>query len=89
MPVPRPGDELYDYEEVDYTELSAEEAVVTAAGLKWSEVDELSDEDQSNMAEVEAEMQEDWLLRQVAESEQIQDEGEAFFNSLDPKSWVE
>ena len=38
----RPGDELYDYEEVDYTELSAEEAVVTAAGLKWSEVDELS-----------------------------------------------
>ena len=85
----RPGDELYDYEEVDYTELSAEEAVVTAAGLKWSEVDELSDEDQRNMAEVEAEMQEDWLLRQVAESEQIQDEGEAFFNSLDPKSWVE
>jgi len=85
----RPGEEMYEYEEEEYTKLSAEEAVVIAAGLEWSEVDELSDEDQANMAEVEAAMQQDWLLQQCAESEQIQDEGEDFFNSLDPKSWVE
>ena len=87
----RPGDELYDYdyEVVDCTEPSAEEALVTAAGLEWSEMDELSEEDQDNMAEVEAAMREDWLSRQATESQQIQDEGEDFFNSLDPKSWVE
>jgi hypothetical protein len=87
----RPGDELYDYdyEVVDCTEPSAEEALVTAAGLEWSEVEELSEEDQDNMAEVEAAMREDWLSRQATESQQIQDEGEDFFNSLDPKSWVE
>jgi hypothetical protein len=86
----RPGDELYDYdyEVVDCTEPSAEEALVTAAGLEWSEMDELSEEDQDNMAEVEAAMREDWLSRQATESQQIQDEGEDFFNSLDPKSWV-
>jgi glutamyl-tRNA reductase len=44
-------------------------------------VDELSEEDQSNMAEVEAAMQEEW--------QHIQDEGEELFNSLDPKSWVD
>ena len=40
----RPGDELYDYdyEVVNCTEPSAEEALVTAAGLEWSEMDELS-----------------------------------------------
>ena len=86
----RPGDELYDYdyEVVDCTEPSAEEALVTAAGLEWSEMDELSEEDQDNMAEVEAAMREDWLSRQATESQQIQDEGEDFFHSLDPKSWV-
>ena len=87
----RPGDELYDYDYqvIDSTEPSAEEALVTAAGLEWSELDELSEEDQSDMAEVEAAMREDWLSRQATESQQIQDEGEEFFNSLDPRSWVE
>ena len=85
----RPGDELYDDVEVDYTDLSAEEALVTANGLEWSEVDDLSDEDQSNMDELEAAMREDWLSRQASESQQIQDEGEDFFNSLDPSTWVE
>jgi hypothetical protein len=47
---------------------------------------QLSEEDQDNMAEVEAAMREDWLSRQATESQQIQDEGEDFFNSLDPKS---
>ena len=74
---------------IDSTEPSAEEALVTAAGLEWSELDELSEEDQSDMAEVEAAMREDWLSRQATESQQIQDEGEEFFNSLDPRSWVE
>ena len=87
----RLGDELYDYDYqvIDSTEPSAEEALVTAAGLEWSELDELSEEDQSDMAEVEAAMREDWLSRQATESQQIQDEGEEFFNSLDPRSWVE
>ena len=58
----RPGDELYDYdyEVVNCTEPPKVEALVTAAGLEWSEVDELSEEDQDNMAEVEAAMREDW-----------------------------
>ena len=45
----RPGDELYDYdyEVVNCTEPSKVEALVTAAGLEWSEVDELSEEDVS------------------------------------------
>jgi hypothetical protein len=69
----RPGDELYDYdyEVVDCTEPSAEEALVTAAGLEWSEMDELSEEDQDNMAEVEAAMREDWLSRQATESQEV------------------
>ena len=86
----RPGDELYDYdyEVVNCTEPSKVEALVTAAGLEWSEVDELSEEDQDNMEEVEAGTREDWLSWQATESQQIQYEGEDFFNSLDPKSWV-
>jgi hypothetical protein len=51
-------------------------------------VDELSEEDQDNMEEVEAGTREDWLSWQATESQQIQYEGEDFFNSLDPKSWV-
>jgi len=45
----RPGDERYDYdyEVVNCTEPSKVEALVTAAGLEWSEVDELSEEDVS------------------------------------------
>ena len=52
-------------------------------------MDELSEEDQDNMEEVEAGTREDWLSWQATESQQIQDEGEDFFNSLDPTSWVE
>ena len=45
----RPGDELYDYdyEVVNCTEPSKVETLVTAAGLEWSDVDELSEEDVS------------------------------------------
>ena len=45
----RPGDERYDYdyEVVNCTEPSKVEALVTAAGLEWSDVDELSEEDVS------------------------------------------
>ena len=34
-------------------------------------------------------MSEHWLETQKDESQEIQDEGEDFFNSLDPKSWQE
>ena len=36
---------------------------------------------------VEHEICEDWVRMQELESREIQDEGEEFFNSLDPKSW--
>ena len=85
----RPGDELYDYDDYDYTDPSAGEALVTANGLEWIDVEELSDEDSSNMDALGEAMREDWLSRQAAESQVIQDEDEDFFNSLDPKSWVE
>ena len=86
----KPGDELFDYDDdIDYTLPSAEEALAAAAGLEWSEVVSLSDEDQDNMDALEEAMCEDWLRAQEEESRQIQDEGEDFFNSLDPRSWVE
>ena len=56
---------------------------------EWREVDDLSDEDSSNMDALEEAMREDWLSSQSSESQQIADDAEEFFNSLDPKSWVE
>jgi hypothetical protein len=85
----RPGDELYDDSSFDLTDLSAEEAWAAASGLEWAEVDELSDEDSSNMDALEEAMREDWLSAQENEALDLQDEGEDFFNSLDPRSWVE
>ena len=41
------------------------------------------------METLELAMARDWLTRQHKEAQQIQDEGEEFFNSLDPRSWVE
>lgn len=85
----RAGDELWDEEQYDYTDPSAEEALAAANGLEWREVDDLSDEDSSNMDALEEAMREDWLSSQSSESQQIADDAEEFFNSLDPKSWVE
>jgi hypothetical protein len=88
-------DDLYGYNESDLdftadpTTLSPEEAWATASGLEWSEVDTLSDEDSVNMESCEEEMREAWLKAQELEAQDLQDEGEAFFNSLDPRSWVE
>ena len=83
--------EVFDCDdEYDHTAPSAEEALATAAGLEWAEVDDLSDEDESNMAALEDAMAEVWLCAQETETnQQIQDEGEDFFNSLDPTSWVD
>lgn len=50
---------------------------------------DLSDEDEAAMEELEMAMGDIWLQQQQAEAQQIQDEGEEFFNSLDPDSWVE
>jgi hypothetical protein len=36
---------------------------------------------------LEHEICEDWVRMQDLESREIQDEGEEFFNSLDPESW--
>ena len=36
---------------------------------------------------LEHEICEDWVRMQELESREIQDEGEEFFNSLDPESW--
>jgi hypothetical protein len=36
---------------------------------------------------LEHEIREDWVRIQELESREIQDEGEEFFNSLDPESW--
>ena len=36
---------------------------------------------------LEHEIREDWVRMQELESREIQDEGEEFFNSLDPESW--
>lgn len=52
-------------------------------------MDELSDEDQCNMDALEEAMREDWLTAQSSESQDVDDDAEEFFNSLDPKSWVE
>ena len=41
------------------------------------------------MESCEEEMREAWLKAQELEAQDLQDEGEAFFNSLDPRSWVE
>ncbi len=85
----QPEDEVHYDDDIDYTSPSAEEALATATGLEWSDVVSLSDEDHDNMETLEDAMCEDWLRTQEEESRQIQDEGEDFFNSLDPRSWVE
>ena len=85
----KPEDEVYYDDGIDYTSPSAEEALASAAGLEWSDVVSLSDEDHDNMEALEDAMCEDWLRTQEEESRQIRDEGEDFFNSLDPRSWVE
>ena len=49
----------------------------------------LRDEDQNNMDALEEAMREDWLTAQSSESQDVADDAEEFFNSLDPNSWVE
>ena len=85
----RAGDELLDEDVYDTTDPSAQEALAAAVGLEWSEVDELSDEDQCNMDALEEAMREDWLAAQWSETKDIADDAEEFFNSLEPGSWVD
>ena len=86
----KPGDELFDdINDFDCTQASHLEDALATAGFKWSEVHGLSDEDHCNMEALEQAMSEHWLETQKDESQEIQDEGEDFFNSLDPKSWQE
>ena len=73
----KPGDEYYydDCDEFDCNDLSPAEAIA---------IDSLSDEDKSNMEDLEDAMREEWLRTQEYEQDsEIQEEGEAFFNSLD------
>jgi hypothetical protein len=42
---------------------------------------------QEEVLALEHEICEDWVRMQELESREIQDEGEEFFNSLDPESW--
>ena len=86
----RAGDELWDEEDhYDCVGPSAEEALAIAAGLEWSDIDDLNEEDASKMDAIETAMREDWLSSQSSASQEVLDEAEEFFNSLDPKSWVE
>ena len=53
-------------------------------------MDGLSDDDSQNMEELEHAMRNDWLRTQENEtSDEIAREGEKFFSSLDPQSWVD
>ena len=86
----KPGDELFDdINDFDCTQASHLEDALATAGFKWSEVQGLSDEDHYNMEALEQAMFEHWLETQQDESQEIQDEGEDFFNPLDPASWQE
>jgi len=63
--------------------------LVQNSGLLWSEVDNLSNEDSNNMEALEELMCEVWLGNQEVEiTPQIQDEGDEFFNSIDPFFWA-
>jgi hypothetical protein len=58
--------------------------LVKGTALVWSEVQNLSHEDESNMATLEELMCETWVCAQETEiTTNIQDEGDEFFNSLD------
>ena len=55
----------------------------------WSEVNNLPHEDESNMTTLEELMCEVWVSAQETEiTANIQDEGDQFFNSLDPLFWA-
>jgi hypothetical protein len=55
----KPEDEVYYDDDIDYTSPSVEEALPSAAGLEWSDVVSLSDEDHDNMEALEDSMCED------------------------------
>ena len=57
--------------------------------LLWSEVNNLSHEDESNMTTLEELMCKVWVSAQETEiTANFQDEGDEVFNSLDPLFWV-
>jgi len=63
--------------------------LMQGTGLLWSEVENLSNEDSTNMEALEELMCEEWLGSQEVEiTAQIQDEGDEFFNSIDPFFWA-
>ena len=49
----------------------------------------LIDKDKCNMDALEEAMREDWLAAQWSETQDIADDAEEFFNSLEPGSWVD
>ena len=83
----RAGDELWDEDFHDSTEPSAPEALATAVGLEWSEVDALSDEDQSNMDALEEAMREDWLTAQSSELQDVAEDAEKFLDTISDVLW--
>jgi len=63
--------------------------LMQGTALVWSQVENLSNEDSTNMEALEELMCEVWLSTQELEiTAQIQDEGDEFFNSIDPFFWA-
>ena len=85
-----PDDELFDdIKDFDCIQVSHLEDTLSTAGFTWTEVQGLSDEDHYNMEALEKAMFEHCLETQKDESREIQDEGEDFFNRLDPTTCQE
>lgn len=85
----RPGDEMneVDLDVHDPAYDSCDELFDKAFGGKhkntqfdWAAAQDLSDEDNSAMDEIEAEMRDQWLLSVEKELAEVEAEGEAFFN---------
>jgi hypothetical protein len=63
--------------------------LIKGTALLWSDVENLSLEDENNMETLEELMCEVWVCAQETEINTIiQDEGDEFFNSLDPFYWA-
>jgi len=63
--------------------------LIKDTALLWSEVDNLSNKDDINMTALEELMCEVWIGAQEVEiTPYIQDEGDEFFNSIDPFFWA-
>jgi len=80
-------DDNYDF---DYIGPCVEEILAEAVGLKWTELEELSVQDEKNMKTIEDYMLQEWIHVQEQETNlEIQIQGEIFFDSIDPSSWID